>query len=175
MAINFDSLPQTKPNGFLIDKDFYKGTIIEAKMRTPKNGGAEYLAVTFSLTDKDGNAKGKLWDNFFDIDKELPRYKLGRFITALRLPLSGSFELKDLCKIIVNKSVIVDVGVDEKNTPPRNQVDVFNAEIYYHPSEWAALLGVAAEDTHTNSDAVDAPFDAEDSAEPVTDAAGDDY
>lgn len=181
MAINFDALPQDKPAGNLLDKGFYRAVIEKAEMKTPKSGGNQYLAVTFNLFDREGKAKGKLWDNFFDVDKELPRYKIARLLTALGLQLSGSFELRDLTKIIVNKQLLVDVSVDEKNTPPRNQVEVFKNEIYYPVAQWAALTGVVTDselpftfDAEDSEDSVPAPTDA-DAPAPAADGDGDDY
>ena len=140
MAINYDELPQERPTGGLLEAGKYKADILKAEMKRSQ-AGAEYMALTFDLTGIAGE-KGKLWDNFFDSDKELPRYKLQRLITALNLNLTGLFELKDLCKIVAGKQIIVDVGVDEKNDRgPRNTVDVFKGEIYYPISEWASLTG----------------------------------
>ena len=140
MAINYDELPQERPTGGLLEAGKYKADILKAEMKRSQ-AGAEYMALTFDLTGSEGE-KGKLWDTFFDSDKELPRYKLQRLITALNLNLTGLFELKDLCKIVAGKQIIVDVGVDEKNERgPRNTVDVFKGEIYYPISEWASLTG----------------------------------
>lgn len=140
MAINFDSLPQEKPVGNLLEPGLYKAHIEKAEMRTPKSGGDDYLVLTLDCKN-DAGAVGKVWDNFFDVDKELPRYKLQRLITALRIPITGAFELKDLCKVVAGKDMLVDIGVDEKSDRPRNQIEVFKGEIYYHTSEWAALVG----------------------------------
>lgn len=159
MAINYDELPQERPTGGLLEAGKYKADILKAEMKKGSTG-SDYMALTYDLTGVEGE-KGKLWDNFFDSDKELPRYKLQRLITALNLNLTGSFELKDLCKIVAGKQLIVDVGVDEKNERgPRNTVDVFKDEIYYPISEWASLTGdfivVSASDAEPD-DAVATP------------------
>lgn len=163
MPINFDALPSQKPNGYLIDPGFYKGTILKAEMRTPKSGGNPYLNVEYQLMRYDGTSAGKFWDMIFDIDKDLPRYKLAQFIKALKLPITGVFELRDLCKIIVGKSLIIDVGVDEKSDRPRNIVEVFKNEIFYPVEQWASLMGVQPAPTEGEFNAVDAepdlPFD----------------
>lgn len=159
MAINFDSLPSENPNGRLLPAGPYKIKIVEAKMLDSKSSNNTYLALTYQLTNTDGVACGKLWDNFFDSDKELLRYKLSRLITALGIKLSGSFELKDLAKIVVNKEMVGYIGTDAKATPPRNTIDVFKDEIFYPVSEWATFTGADVDDMFTEevsaSDAVD--------------------
>lgn len=164
--INFNELPQDKPVGALIDKGCYVATIVEATMRTPKNGGAEYLALTYTLKTLDGVEKGKFWDNFFDVDKPIPRYKLQRLLTALGLSSLTSFELSDLTKVVNNKAMLVDITTDEKSDTPKNVVDVFSGEIYYPVSEKAAKAGIVP----AEKDDDDCPFiDAKDSAK-TTDA-----
>lgn len=162
--INFNELPQDKPVGALIDKGCYVATIVEATMRTPKNGGADYLALTYTLKTFDGVEKGKFWDNFFDVDKPIPRYKLQRLLTALGLASLTAFELSDLTKIVNNKSMLVDISTDEKSDPPKNVVDVFSGEIYYPMSEKAAKADI----TSDVKDEDDCPFiSAKDSDTPV--------
>ncbi len=111
MPISFDSLPQDKPVGALLPKGCYQARIIEATMRTPQNGGDDYLALTYTLKTIEGEDKGKLWDNFFDVDKPIPRYKLQRLLTALGLTALTTFELKDLTKVVVGKTVGTNVEV----------------------------------------------------------------
>lgn len=169
MAINFDALPQSKPAGNLLPAGFYKATISKAEMKTPKNGGNDYLALTLDCVNAQGQS-GKVWDNLYDSDKELVRYKLKRFIDALRLPLSGTFELKDLCKVVTGKQLVVDVGVDEKSDRPRNQVEVFKNDLYYPINEWAALTGAVTgtgDVPFEMSDAAPAPISARDSIDSV--------
>ena len=159
MAINFDSLPTSKPVGSLLPTGFAKATITKAEMKTPKTPGKDYLALTMDCVCADGTT-GKLWDNLFDSDKSLTQYKLMRFITALKLNLVGDFELKDLCKIVTGKQLVVDIGVDEKSDRPRNTIEVFKNDIYYPINEWAALTGAeqaqAAEISADDAD--DVPF-----------------
>ena len=158
MAINFDSLPTTKPAGSMLPVGFAKATITKAEMKTPKNPGKDYLALTLDCVCADGTT-GKLWDNLFDSDKSLSQYKLMRFITALRLNLIGDFELKDLCKVVTGKQLVVDIGIDEKGDRPRNTVEVFKNDIYYPINEWAALTGAdQAQPEIAASDADDVPF-----------------
>lgn len=145
MAINFNELPSSKPVSVL-DSGYYKGEIVKAEMTQSKSSSATYLQITYNLVNKQGKSCGKLWDNLFDSDKEFLRYKLARFITALKIPLTGSFELKDLAKIVVGKSLIIDVGVDDKGQRPRNQVEPFKGDMFYPVEEWASLLGVVTED-----------------------------
>jgi len=109
----------------------------------------------------------------FDSEKEFLRYKLQRFLTALRLDLKGTFELKDLCKLINNKQLIVDVAIEDAKdgNPERNTINSFDHEIYYPINEWVALVGATSEPNDavpTPSDA-DAPIEAEDALDAVLD------
>ena len=156
--INFDTLPNTKPAGFsTLEKGRYKGIIEKAEMKQGKDTSKPpYLNITWNLS-LNGKPKGK----FFDIitepgDSEIPRYKLRRFITALKLPITGDFTLADLAKMVPNKGAYLDITIDEKSEPKRNQIDVFSGEIYYSFEEVEA-----AEGTEDNSEEVNAS-DAED-------------
>lgn len=160
MAISYDALPSTRPSNTL-PKGYYKATILNAEMKTSKTTHNDYLSLTYDLRDANGNG-GKLYDMQFDSEKEFLRYKLGRFLTALNLNLQGSFELKDLCKLVKGKQLIVDVTVEDAKdgNPERNVINSFEHEIYYNISEWASLTGAAeakAETPVINArDAIDA-------------------
>ena len=143
MAISYDALPSTRPSNTL-PKGYYKATILNAEMKTSKTTHNDYLSLTYDLRDANGNG-GKLYDMQFDSEKEFLRYKLGRFLTALNLNLQGSFELKDLCKLVKGKQLIVDVTIEDAKdgNPERNVINSFEHEIYYNISEWASLTGAA--------------------------------
>ena len=160
MPICFDALPQDKPVNALLEKGKYIAKIVGAEMRTPKNGGTDYLALTYELSGLDNTPAGKFWDNLFEVDKPIPRYKLQRLLTALGLTNLTTFELRDLVKVVNNKSLIVDIATDEKENPPKNVVDVFSGEIYYPIAERAAVT--PPQSTFDEED--DSPFiDAKDS------------
>lgn len=146
MAISYDALPSSRPSSTL-PKGFYKATILNAEMKLSKTTNKEYLSLTYDLRDANGNG-GKLYDMQFDSEKEFLRYKLQRFLTALNLNLQGSFELKDLCKLVKGKQFIVDVTVEEPKdgNPARNVINSFEHDIYYNISEWAALTGATTEE-----------------------------
>ena len=167
MAINFDSLPTEKPgNNFLLEPGRYKATIIEADVKMGTKNPRPYLALTYAITQYPNKSCGKLWDNFFDVDKQLPKYKIKRLVEALGLRLTGSLEFKDLAKIILNKSMVVDICVNEKGDKPKNEVEVFKGDIYYPMSEWASLVGPQMDDdTISAADADDCPFNTEASDE----------
>lgn len=149
MAINYDALPSDKPQN-TVPKGYYKATITKAEMKTSKNTGAVYLSLQYDI-DNGAGVKGKLFDMQFDSEKEFLRYKLQRFLTALKLNLTGSFELKDLCKIVNGKQFVVDVTVEDTDKGPRNTVNSFEHEIYYSINEWASLTSAQA----TGLDAVE--------------------
>jgi hypothetical protein len=154
MAISYDALPSTRPSTTL-PKGYYKATILNAEMKTSKTTHNDYLSLTYDLRDANGNG-GKLYDMQFDSEKEFLRYKLGRFLTALNLNLQGSFELKDLCKLVKGKQLIVDITIEEAKdgNPERNVINSFEHEIYYNISEWASLTG--ATETQSNAPAINA-------------------
>ena len=175
MAINYDTLPSSKPES-TIPAGFYKAKITKAEMRKSQNTGTTYLSVQYDLNDGKTNV-GKLFDMQFDSEKEFLRYKLQRFLTALRLDLRGSFELKDLCKLINNKELIVDVTIeDAKNgNPARNTVNSFEHEIYYPINEWASLTGGASEDNVPMPTDADAPIAASDALDAVVEPTEEEY
>ena len=131
--INFNELPNSKPAGFtILEKGTYLGVIEKAEMRQGKDATKPpYLSIQWALS-KDGKPMGKFFDRITEPgDADIPRYKLKRFIQALELPITGNFTLADLAKMVPNKSAYIDIAVDEKASPARNQVDVFTGEIYY--------------------------------------------
>lgn len=157
MTIHFDKLPDEKPGPSLPEAGKYLATITGAEMKNPKQvegqpTKAQYLALTLTLQDENGNPKGKIYDNLTESDSEYVRYKLKRFIIAMEIPVTATIELKDIAKIVKNKQMWVDVMQDLKSAPPKGQVDMFGGEIYY-PLDKAAVM-----DTPVNApDATDAP------------------
>lgn len=137
MAINFNELPSTKPQNVL-PAGYYMATIVKAEMKTSKNTGATYLSLQYDLNNGAG-VTGKLFDMQFDSEKEFLRYKLQRFLTALQLNLAGTFELKDLCKLINGKKLVVDITTEDSDRGTRNTINSFDHEIYYSINEWASL------------------------------------
>ena len=92
-------------------------------------------------------------------EKEVLRYMLQRFINALQLNLAGSFEMKDLCKLVTGKKLIVDVTSEDSDRGEQNTINSFEHEIYYPISEWASLkAGTNLDDV---VDDVPAPTDAD--------------
>lgn len=131
--INFDSLPGGKPGFSVIPKGKYLATITKAEMRTPKSNpqAKMYLSLTYAIKDESGKGFGNIFDMISESESDYIRYKLKRFIEALKLPITQTFELKDLTKIVSNKSFWVDLMVDEKSDPPKTVVDIFSGEIFY--------------------------------------------
>ena len=154
--INFNELPNSKPAGFTtIPKGRYLGTIEKAEMRQGKDTSKPpYLSIQWGLA-KDGKSMGKFFDLITEPgDAEIPRYKLKRFIQALELPITGNFTLADLAKMVPNKSAFIDITVDEKSEPARNQVDVFTGEIYYSVND----VNLAADEVNAEDAADVADF-----------------
>lgn len=145
----------------------YFGIIEKAEMKAPKDPNKpDYLNLTIALQDKTGKACGKIFDILSESDKDLIRYKIMRFITALNIPITGAFDLKDLTKIVTGKKLIVDITIDDPKKkdpdsayPAKAVVDVFTGMIYYPLSEASTIFGTAAP-----TGAINAP-DAEDAGD----------
>ena len=191
MAINFDALPQENPFA-LVPVGVYKALIVEASMKTGKDATKPpYLNLRYKLTDANGKDCGTLYDIISESDSSVVQYKIGRFIKACKIPCVGSMELSDLAKIVVNKTIVVDVGHDTKSNPVKAQVDLFTREAYYPEEQFEeinALVNPPAEGADFEPDApatptgpVDnafqqttaeqIPFDAQDGGAPATPAA----
>ena len=163
MAIIYDALPSSKPQNVL-PSGYYMATIVKAEMKRSTNTGADYLSLQYDLNNGAG-VTGKLFDLQMESEKEFLRYKLQRFLTALNLNLTGTFELKDLCKLVNGKKLIVDVSVEENaQYGKRNTVNSFEHEIYYNVNEWASMHAEPTEPTNlldAVEDDVPAPTDAD--------------
>ena len=159
MAIRFDQLPADKPGFSLPEKGQYTALIEKAEMKTPKNDPTKppYLNLTLSLTDAEGKNKGKIFDIISESDNDYVRYKLKRFIEAMRIPITGSIELKDICKVVQGKTMLVDTTIDDKQDPPRAVVDIFNAEIFYPLDQAPVTAPINAPDALASDDE-DTPF-----------------
>ena len=72
-----------------------------------------------------------MFDIIAESDSSYIMYKLARLIEALNLGITGNFELKDQAKIVVGKEMCVDISIDEKQDPPKSQVDIFSGKIFY--------------------------------------------
>ncbi len=107
MAIYFDKLPTDKPSQS-VEPGSYTATVIKAEMVTSKSGN-ENLKVTFKLDD------GGFVNEFYqDTDNSFLMYKLGRLLEATGVKLQGEGTLKDIAKVITNRKVQIDVGVNDR-------------------------------------------------------------
>ena len=129
MALNFNDLPTSKPNGDspssnVFEKGIYPGIAKRAETRTSK-AGSDYLVVQIAVTNESGQTT-TVFDNFFDTDKPLPRFKLAQFLRAVGTIPSGNFELKDLVKVINNRPLSVALKIEKSDGyPDKNVVDAF--------------------------------------------------
>lgn len=171
MPINFNQLPNEKPNA-LLKPDTYYGKIESAEL---KQGAAPYLNVRFEVSNSIGQKQGTIFDIISSSDKELMRYKLKRFIEALGLgqvlATQGNFEMSDLAKICVGKTLIFKTKI-EKGTngyADKSVVDIFNDEIFYPMNEasdhFPESVGPAA--TPADTDDIPFPIDAVDGQAPT--------
>ena len=134
MAISFDSLPNA-PQANVIPAGAYIATIEKATMKQPKDDKKPpYLNLQLDIKDAAGKSYGKLFDIITESESEYMRYKLRCFIQAIDVNLGKVFELRDLTKVCVGKKCEVTVVVDDKNNPPRSQINMFAADMYKHIS-----------------------------------------
>lgn len=161
MALNFDSLPKEKPGGSISPKGMYYFEVKKAEMKTSKNSGDSYMSVQLQCSNVESGEKTTVFDMLFDSDKPLLQYKLAQFLRALQLNLRGTFELKDLCKVVFGKRGMVALKIEEnEGYSPRNIVDAFDDDIY---------LPLNATDAPAPAASDDPPFNAPDSADtPIT-------
>lgn len=125
MAINFDSLPKEQPSALMADgKYLFKIKKVELK---PSSSGNSYLSLMLS------SSHGNVFDNISESDKPLARFKLGQFLRALGIQLSGTFELKDLVKILPNKELVAAITTQDASNGYRakNVVNAFDEQIFY--------------------------------------------
>ena len=133
MAINFNELPTNRFTGAAAPKvaGRYKAYIENAEMKVKKDGSGEYLNLKYKLTDADGKAAGSMYDIHSESTKAFVLWKLGRLLTACRIPLEGTMELKDIGAIIVGRTIEVDLDVEEWNGKQRYIIDTKKGECYY--------------------------------------------
>jgi hypothetical protein len=151
--INFDELPQEKPstNGDLIAKGRYLALVEKAEMKTPKGDVVkpDYLNLQLAIMNEDGTPVGRLWDILTSSAAALARYKLSRLIKATNLPITSSFDLKDLVKMMPGKKFLLDIDIDTKGGPgkERSVVDALSGEVYYPLVSTPVLEDDSPEDT----------------------------
>ena len=161
MALNFDNLPKSNPSGEgnssnVLEKGIYPAVAKRAEMRV-SGKGLNYLVVQLAVTNERGQTT-TVFDNFFDTDKPLPRFKLAQFLRAVGVIPSGNFELKDLVKVINNRPLSVALKIEKSaGYPDKNVVDAFDAEIYYTARDNAPAAPAPASHPAENND--DLPFD----------------
>jgi len=130
MAINFNALPDNASANLLVEgKHLVK--IVKAEMKTSTKGN-ELLNLQLDVFNDKGNKIGTIFDMLMDSDKPLLQYKLKRFIIGFQIPITGTFELKDLCKIVVGKEAYAELTIQhDERYPDKTQVDATKNEIYY--------------------------------------------
>ena len=124
--MNFDSLPNEKPAGFVVPEGTYKGKISDAQMRQPKDTSKPmYLNFKIDLFDyKTGEKVGSIFDGLYESEANLLLYKLKRFMLATDIKLT-QFELSDLAKLINGKEILVDVKTEKQENINKNNVANF--------------------------------------------------
>ena len=163
MTINFNSLPTEKPTmGTVIPKGHYHAKIRKAEMKSPKKAGRpDYFSAECDITDPvSGTAMGKFWINLFESEAPLVRYQLSRFITALRLPIQGEFDLKDLTKMVNGKELEIDIQPEERddNKPPQRSILDISNECFYPVGIMEAAEAVFTGDVSPQTPVVQASY-----------------
>lgn len=152
MSVNFDKLPDKNPTN-VPAAGFYKFTVIKAEMKKGKDlTKPEYLNTTLSLTDITGKKHGNIFDGQYESEAQAMQFKLKRFVRACGVELHGDIELRDIAKVVANRSGVLELENVPDNRDPsktRAQVRVFGSDCYWLLSEFASLVAGAAPDTST--------------------------
>lgn len=145
--INFDKVPDNNPYS-VPDEGYYVFKCINANMRSPKDPSKkDYLNVQMMLVDKTGKKAGTFFDNFFDSDASAILYKLGRFVKAINLNLTGNVELKDIAKLLPGKEGVLEIEHRQDSRFPDDptkiqaQVKLFGSECYWPTDQFKELVG----------------------------------
>lgn len=130
--IHFNELPDTGSMNTLIEGK-HKVRIENAEMKQPKDiNKPPYLNITLQVIDDSGNSIGKIWDILSESDKPLVMFKLKRFIIGFGIPITGDFELKDLCKVVKGKEAYAELKIQTSDAyPDKTVVDATKDDIYY--------------------------------------------
>jgi len=152
MGINFDKAPDTNPYG-LIPEGIYRFEIVKAELKPPANKDKKaYINMQIKLFDGANNKKGTLFDKIFDSDAPALLYKLKRLVRAIKVPLSGEVELKDLAKILPGKKGTLEVTQQpdsrfpDDRTKDQAAVKLFGSECFW---TWEEYAGLVATDSDT--------------------------
>lgn len=129
MAINFDALPQSNPIG-KIEDDVYFATIVEASMKQGKDPTKPmYLNMRLELKDRFGSKAGTIFDVVTESESAFMMYKISRLVQACKLNITGSMELKDLCKLLTGKQIVLRTQWNKEYN--KAEVKAIGTEIYW--------------------------------------------
>ena len=132
MTISFNRLPDSLPDGnTIIPEGKYSGTIIKAEMKQSQSDPNKppYLSLTWRISDNN-TVLGNIFDNITESENVYVQHKLKSLLTALDITGLKEFELRDLPKLLINKSCTVSIRVDTKSEPQRSQVNIFDEAPY---------------------------------------------
>jgi len=148
MGINFDQIPDSI--GFSLPPEgLYRMHVDKADMKMAYIATDPLeLNLTTTLFDEKGKNCGKFFDKFKDNPQEdaskrrTQLYKIGRFVKASGLAITGEILLKDLAKLLPGVEVIIDINhyTNPKTTKTYAQANIFGGGCYYPVSEYAELL-----------------------------------
>lgn len=162
MSINFQSLPGERPGFAIPPEGVNYAKVAKAEVRTPKNGGKDYLSLIFDVTANiNGEMKTfKLFDRLFQSTNQWPLFKLSRLIHALNIDPKAINSFDDIALIAPGRAMYLNI-IHQKNDrtgAPEAVVALFDSDCYYRLDE------VEMDDTLEVSDE-DLPF----TIEPVED------
>ena len=176
--INFQELPK-EGGSEVVKPGYYLAQITKAEMRNPNSGGKAYLSLTYDLINGSGQKVGSIRDGQFDSQTNALRYKLRRFMEAHGLQTMVTFELADLAKLVLNRSMVIDIenapDSRDKGKPlaeqrMQAQPKIFGSEIYWPAGEFQKLLQEIGQTPEKVMDPEDFPFDAADGEVPAAPA-----
>ena len=162
MALNFNDLPASRPaggssNDILFEAGKYPGIVKGATITTGPSG--EYLVVRSTLLNPQGQETTIFDKLFYNNDKPLPRYKVAQFLRAINVMPQGDFEMKDLVKVLPGRKFIAAIKVEQNpGYSPRNEVDVFDDDIFYPIGEATTAAPAPSVPSASPVDDDDCPF-----------------
>lgn len=137
--LTYEKLPNENPSK-QPEAGTYFAIITSAEVRESQTSFKPYLNVGYSLYDSKGTFKGIMYDIFTEGPKEIPLFKIKRFIDALGIEIKGDFDLYDLTEKAYGKIIIVDTRIRRDSDPPRLEADVFKGEVYYNISKSEEIM-----------------------------------
>lgn len=161
MTISFQKQEIVNSGYALPEKGPYFAKITKAEYRIPTETTKNpYLNITYEITNSMKERKGLIFDMLSTSDKDFPRYRFNRFMTALNLvdKQFGSYE--DICKVLPNRELGIIIKEDNsewvKQNPDKARMIIADSDGIYYTAE--EIKGFMPEVTEAGGEGA-VPFD----------------